>query len=352
MSPRTTSSLSGTSQARMRWPAQACIDQGADVVILEPHERNVFGAMTSRSTGAVVSVMAPADAEVLVIQRPTSEPLVRSIPFLRAKGVTVVVDFDDDLSNIHPTNPAFAAHHPTRDATNHWRWAEQACRDATMVTVSTPALAAKYGAHGRVRVLRNCVPDHYLDVEPAGEKWDGFGWAGSLHSHPDDLQALGPTAARLVRAGHEFTVIGPPSGVGRVLGLDGDPPGTGLVAFDRWPSEVARLSVGIAPLASTRFNSAKSNWKLLEMLATGVPWVASDAPEYARLAAYGAVVSRPREWMRELGKLLSDASLRQERAERGRQVARTMTYSQNAHLWQEAWTDAVALERSRSTLAR
>lgn len=327
---------------RARWPAKALIKQGADVHILEADQRNQLGAITQG--GHVVSVMAP-ECDVLCIQRPTSQFLVESIPFLRAKGLAVCCDFDDDLSSVNPTNPAFHSMHPQRNPRNNWRWGEEAARLATLVTVSTPSLAAKYGAHGRVRVLRNCVPDHYLDVT-ADEKYDGFGWAGSLHSHPDDLQVLGPAAAKLVRAGHEFRVIGPPEGVGRALGLPADPEGTGVVPFDEWPAAMARLSIGIAPLADSRFNKAKSNYKLLEYLGAGVPFVASASWEYSRLAHLGAVVTRPREWERELGRLLTSPGLRADRAGAGREAAKDMTYSQNAHWWAEAWSDAIDLQRA------
>lgn len=333
----------------MRWPVAALIAQGHDVGILEPEHRGVRAVL---SGGHVISATFP-ECDVLVLQRPTSQRLVECIPFMQARGSAICIDFDDDLSNINPNNPAFAGMHPRRDATNHWRWAEQAARLADLVTVSTPALAKKYGGHGRVRVLRNCVPDHYLDVTPA-ERWGGFGWAGALHSHPGDLQTLGAAAAKLTQAGHEFQVVGPADGIGRVLGLSQDPQGTGLVPFNAWPHYVARLSVGIAPLNPTVFGESKSWWKPLEYAALGVPSVSGPTSEYRRLGALGATViaEKPRDWLRELGALLASEDLRAERAGKARAVAESLRYSLHACEWAEAWSDALANRRARPLVAR
>jgi glycosyltransferase involved in cell wall biosynthesis len=59
------------------------------------------------------------------------------------------------------------------------------------------------------------------------------------------------------------------------------------------------------------------------MAACGVPFVASPRPEYAELAAQGAGVlagDGARECRREVQRLLANATLRDELAQRGREV--------------------------------
>ena len=46
---------------------------------------------------------------------------------------------------------------------------------------------------------------------------------------------------------------------------------------------VAKLGIGVAPLADTKFNAAKSWLKMAEMAALGVPCVVSPRAEYMRL---------------------------------------------------------------------
>ena len=122
-------------------------------------------------------------------------------------------------------------------------------------------------------MLRNRVPERYLDVPHVDNAT--IGWPGSVHSHPDDLRALGPAVQRLVREGVDYLGIGPDFGavpgdgaLRRMLGLDEDPPCSGTVSMQDWPTAVARLGVGLAPLADTQFNAAKSWLKPLEMMAT------------------------------------------------------------------------------------
>lgn len=292
--------------------------------------------------------------DVVVLQRVTHAYMAQAVSVLRSKGVAVVVDVDDDLSAIHPSNPAWAMHHPGNEGRrmaggqvnrHSWRNLAAACRDATLVTVSTPALLDAYARHGRGVVLPNYLPDHYYGLPRTDS--DVVGWPGSYHSHPNDPEAVGGAVARLVDEGAEFVMRGDPAGAGKAFGLARDPAGGG-VPIEEWPRAVASLGVGMAPLADTRFNAAKSWLKPLEMCAAGVPWVASPRAEYARLHALGAgiLADRPRTWYRELKRLRESAALRQELSEAGREVAERLRLSQHAWRWQEAWARAYEMQQA------
>jgi len=123
--------------------------------------------------------------------------------------------------------------------------------------------------------------------------------------------------------------------------------------MNHWPAGVAKLGVGIAPLADTRFNKSKSFLKPLEMSALGVPWVASPRAEYVRLhrKGVGALADTPRRWHKELSRLLSSPRLRAERAEAGRAVAETMRVRDNAWRWIEAWERAALLQKESRPVA-
>lgn len=347
----------GCGAYRLAWPGRA-VDGTHDVTVIAPGSRDVRIDIDHR--GRPARETFPADADVIVFQRPTNGYMSQVIPLLRARGVAVVVDMDDDLSAIHPRNPAFAALQPTipgpggrrRRNLHSWHNAAQACRDATLVTVTTPALAERYGAHGRVRVIPNYVPRWYLDVEH--DDSDLIGWGGVVGTHPDDLQVVGPSIAKLIRtAGARFETVGDPAGVGRALGIGDDPPSPGPVVLDEWPRAIARFGIGIAPLAFTRFNSAKSRLKPLEYAAVGVPWVGSPLPDYAgfhRLGT-GLIATRPKDWERLLRQLLRDPSRRAELSEAGRTVASEHTIEGNAWRWAEAWADAAELQRHPAAIA-
>lgn len=330
---------------RIIWPGEALAAQGMDVTVVRQGESSGLNGLKLR--GKISTVQAP-DCDVIVFQRPASRQMLEFIPFLRRKGIAVVVDIDDDLARIHPSNPAFAGMHPTTSPDYNWELVAECCKQASLVTVSTPALLPRYGAHGRARLVYNCVPSWYLGI-PRDSDRATIGWAGAMHSHPDDLDAPAMALARLHREGHELRFVGPDEGVAKKLGVD-LPEGafTGNLNFDRWmPSIALRLGIGVAPLADTTFNAAKSWLKPLEYSAAGVPWVASDAPEYRRLARLcdAPLATKPKQWYSELRKLLDEPSRRADLSARVRETAAELTVERNAYMWAEAWQAALDLER-------
>lgn len=338
----------GCGSYRLIWPAEALRVQGHDVRVVPPSNRTGIGGEVDTRTGKLVNVQIPPDADVIVMQRVSMAHLSNAIKMIRAKGVAVVIDMDDDLTKIDPNNPAFwAMRTDSGDKRHNWRNAHQACLDATLVTVSTPALLPIYAPHGRGVVLENCVPESYLQVPH--EDSAVMGWPGSTHSHPFDLQEVGPAVARLAREGHTYRGVGPVDGLRAALGLETDPEVTGSVELDEWPQALAGLGVGLAPLADTGFNAAKSRLKIVELSSCGVPWVASPRAEYARFhqrTGVGLLAERPKDWYRQLKRLVTDPALRADQSAAGRAAMGDHTIEGNAWRWLDAWASADRLKRS------
>jgi hypothetical protein len=355
---------SGCGHFRLIWPVQALLQSGeagglpsdVEIEMRPPTDRDLKMRVDGDHVHDVLDI---EPGSVYVFQRLTHRWMAEAVPIIRSKGAAVVIDIDDDLSSIHPRNPAYDTYHPRNEGAwdrerrevNRHSWAnlQRACREATLVTVSTPALLNRYAAHGRGQVLFNYLPDIYYGVPH--EDSPVVGWPASLHSHPDDPSALGGALARLTAAGTAFRVTGDPTGVGAAFGLREDPSGaSGPITVDRWPTAVAELGVGIAPLADTRFNACKSWLKPLEMSALGVPWVASPRAEYERLHRRGAGVlaDTPRRWHREIERLVSSPGLRAERAEAGREVAAGLMLRDHAWRWLEAWSRASDLQKGQA----
>lgn len=286
-------------------------------------------------------VDAVSDADVAVFARPTRWTLVEAIRCLQARGVAVVVDMDDDFTAIDPQNTAWAATRTVED----WKAASEACRIADLVTVTTPALARRYAPHGRYAILPNYIPKAYLDIA-ADRDGRSVGWAGSVSTHPNDLQVTRGGVATAVReTGSRFLVVGDGLNVQRNLGLDAPVLATGLVPLEDYPEAVARFDIGIVPLADSPFNRAKSALKLLEYSALGVPAVVSPSPDNLRLGA-GVVARKPRDWRRELVRLLADTSYRTDMTQAGRDIAEANTIEGNGWRWAEAWACALTNHRS------
>jgi hypothetical protein len=146
--------------------------------------------------------------------------------------------------------------------------------------------------------------------------------------------------------GAAFRTVGDGKGTGAAFGLPVDVSGA-PVELEDWPAAVASLGVGIAPLADTRFNAAKSWLKPLEMSALGVPWVASPRAEYARLHRLGAgmLADNSRRWYRALRRLLDSEAARKEQAEANRAVADSLRLRDRCGEWMTAWERALHIQR-------
>jgi glycosyltransferase involved in cell wall biosynthesis len=346
---------------RLIWPAAALRAAGHDVRVVLPQQRAGIGGDIDTKTNQLKNVIIPPDADVIVLQRVAFAHMAQAVPMIRARGVAVVVDMDDDLTKIDPSNPAFWALRTDgvgRMAHHNYRNAHAACLTATLVTLSTPALLKVYAPHGRGVVIENRIPAGYLDIEHVDSAT--LGWPGSVHSHPADLHQLGPAVQRLVHEGATYRGVGPDyadvpgdGALRRALGLAQDPPVTGAVDMSEYPRRVAEIGVGLAPLAQTAFNSAKSWLKPLEMMACGVPFVAQNFEEYRRLMLYAGLIGHgvantPKDWYRKLKALVLSQPLREEISETGRDFASRMTIEGNAWHWWEAWAAAFDLQKGRA----
>lgn len=351
----------GCGHHRLIWPARVLQELGYDVHVVRQEDRKLEFVVDQDDV--VRDVKIGHDVEVIVFQRVTHGYLAQAVKLLTDRGVTVVVELDDDLTAIDPGNPAFRALHPDKQglgprnvqAQHSWRNLNEACRHASLVTATTPALLERYAPHGRGRVLPNFLADHYYGIEHEDSRI--IGWPASLPSHPNDPTVVGPAIARLVNEGERFHVTSVGPGVGKAFGLADDSRVEMLrTAVDllNWPTTLAeRIGIGIAPLADTRFNAAKSWLKPLELSAVGIPWIGSPSPEYRRLNEIGCgmIAKSPQDWYKMIRFVLRNDAFRREESEKCREVARQLALRDHAWLWWDAWQDAIEYQRVRTPAA-
>lgn len=344
--------LYGCGWYRLLHSSRVLVQQGHDVRVIPPNDRRGIRGTTD-DQGNLVDIEAPADADVMVFQRVTHRQIADGFPILRRRGIAVVIDIDDDLDRIDPRNPAWSALHPKISGKHSWVTAGHACANATMVTVSTPALLKRYAPHGNGVVLPNFIPAEYLSI-PRHDT-PVFGWGGSLHSHPGDLQVMGDAPARLMREGGLMRVVGPPDGIRNALGLPFEPDSTGALPIDRWALGLSTLGVGMTPLADTVFNDSKSRLKFIEKASLGIPVVFTPKPDYLALhkeTGVGVPASKPKDWYRELKRFVEDATLRAQESVRVRQAVAHLTYEHQAWRWMQVWEDALKRQRSSALVRR
>jgi Glycosyl transferases group 1 len=326
----------GCGYYRLIWPVQILKHHGFDIKIIQPGKRQFFINQNN-------NIVVPPDTELIVMQRPASVFHIKLIEALRQAGIAVVIDMDDDLTAVDPTNRAFHFYRHHNDKIFSWKYTVEACRQATLITTSTPALLKTYEAEDRGVVLRNYVPAAYLEMEP--RQVATFGWAGNTYSHYNDLGIISSTVRDLTTQGYEFRVVGGDRRMAHALRLDTHPIMTGDVPFFRWTQAISEhIGVGLVPLAPTKFNTGKSRLKGIEYMAAGVPWVASPREEYRELhreSGCGALADTPKQWYTIVKKLLDDGDFRQSQVEMGRAYMSDQTYEAQAWRWAEAWQSAI-----------
>lgn len=332
----------GSAFYRMEEPSRVLAALGVDV---EVSTGISVTAEQNTKTNLVTVSDIQEDIDLLVVQRPLDNALTSLIQQAKRQGIATIVEIDDDFHTVHRDN--VAAKHLNSLTYSGADWISKACKEADLVSVSTPALL-KYAPHKRSAVLRNNVPESIFATPNlrAGEL--SLGWSGTVSTHPNDLQQTrGVIAELLSNEDLRFNVVGDGELVRRNLGLPKDYPlyATGWVdRSDYFSALSATMDVGIVPLELSNFNNAKSDLKGLEMAALGIPFVASPTAEYLRLEAYGVgkTAKAPGDWRRHLRTLLDDSSRRERIAESYRdRIQETRTYELNAHQWLQAWEQAI-----------
>lgn len=283
--------------------------------------------------GAAMAAGGLRDFDVIHVFRYHERETRRAIRALRDAGAAIVWDNDDE----------FGGSEQLRSQQTNAQVAEM-LQLAHVVTTTSPALAAQYrdwGA-GEVRVVENYLPDSYAAERPPRADGIVVGWTAAAE-HRHDLAALGirDVLTRLLAEHPQVRVVS----AGLKLGLQSDRYAyTEVVQYQELARYVGAFDVGIAPIADVPFNRAKSNVKVKEYAAMGVPWLASPIGPYAALGEKqgGRLVPDDR-WYDELTRLVRDERARRKLAKRGLKWGASQRLRRNVGEWEAAVRRAVEL---------
>ena len=306
---------SGAGQFRTLWPAEAI----GDIEVKWMNKKTVFtDARLAENPFAELGDDLP---DVVVTQVPVSFTMLAGVNWLKANGVKVVIDFDDDTSAIDPQAAHWAEQHPSHSEWNNWKIEQMIAKEASLITVTTPALKKKYEKLAPTVLIPNCVPKWYFDIKPKYERW-GVGWSGNIAIRPGDLAtthgALAEFPLRWIGAGQKIETV-PKEDRAEFSLRQGEMLKKVTEELGRVPSEVSpwldingeyqqhisTFKVGVVPLKDNHFNNCKSALTGLSYAALGVPFVATPTDPYLQLNA-GLYASRNREWRGKVKKLLSE----------------------------------------------
>lgn len=344
----------GCGHYRLLWPGEVLKRRGLDVEIM-PSKSPIWMQTSTRPSGRREAHLVKApECDVLILQRCMDWRWQHAIPQMRAAGIRVVMDIDDDLHALRGDHVGFLDFKPGKNPDINWENMLRAADECDLVTATTQPILDRYARNTNGVLLPNCIPAPVLAVDRYARAAEGvlIGWSGSTDTHPGDLDTIHGIIPRVLRrTGADFGVLGNAKGVRKALGLREEPVHMPRVPIADYYAFLAQFDIGVAPLLRHSFNAAKSWLKPLEFAACGVPCVAAATPEYLRAEAEGLCVTaaNPAAWDAELSSLASSEVLRYARGEAARHAARRWTIEAHAREWAEAWTGSTEVELSEPT---
>lgn len=290
------------------------------------------------------------DADVVHMMRMCHPALPRLVRRLHRRGVAVVWDNDDERVAVvrEPTGRQQGAMAMQR----YFATMRGIASAVDLVTTPSAALAELHASMSarEVRILPNRLPPTFARPERVmPHSGVRIGWhAMPMHAPAFEALGLRGTLEHLLARHAHVSIVA----IGLDLGIQSRRyehiPG---IAYDALPQQIVHFDVGIAPLAETAVEQARSDKKLKEYAALGVPWLASASGPYAHLGEQqGGRLVTDGDWFAAIDQLVRDADARRVLSQRGLRWAAGETIEAHVETWEQAFEDAV--EHARSPAVR
>lgn len=263
---------------------------------------------------------------------------------LRRQGVLVSLDDDDDSAAAPDELEAFVEEGSLELARRDFARLLARAPEVDLVTTPSDAIADRFEQAGavNVQVIDNHLFADWGRVRPGGHDGVVVGWhACAEHRLDADRLEIAASLARLLADHPQLRVVT----IGLDLGIEHERYShEDGVPFDRLTARLADFDIGIAPLADIPFSRGRSNVKVREYAAAGVPWLASDALPYQGLGkSEGGRLVAEGDWYDAIDALIRAP---RDRAKLGRQAhgwAERETIENMAEVWEETFLETIDL---------
>jgi glycosyltransferase involved in cell wall biosynthesis len=285
--------------------------------------------------------------DAFVISRPV-EPICNFAKVAMEAGKVVIIDMDDDFHRIPKSAPGYnilgpgAIGHENGHPGDYLRELDKAIKNVTGFTCPSAVIGERYGRLD-YKLVPNCFDEeneHWTASRLGDPDMFTIGWAGTA-THMQDFLMVVPTLRRILQERpYVRLVLGVDEAIYRLfsdipenqkLFLPGVP-------YEVYPSIFRYWDVSLAPLEDTLFTRAKSDLKLIETGARGIPFVASPLPQYTAWGVGGLFARTPDEWYEALNRLIDSPELCWELGQAGKEKAWS---ERTTKLFGERWIEVL-----------
>lgn len=300
---------------------------------------HVAGPLPSERGAADAALLAQCD--VALVYHRSDKATRAALEEASAAGVALVYDIDDDYT-------AVPADHPRRDELlGAFERTLAIARLADLMTATTEPVAERYREHGvsEVEVIPNMVGPRGV-APPREHEGLVVGWVAG-QEHRDDMErlGLGDVLEDLLDRHRDLRV----EGIGVDLDLSDRYHHDRFVPFPELRDRISGFDIGIAPLTDTVLNRARSDIKVKEYAARGVPWLASPVGPYVGLGErQGGRLVDDTSWYDAIDRLLRKRRERRRLSSSGLAWARTQTIASTARIWEAALMRAIDRKNAQS----
>lgn len=328
------------------------------------------GAKTSMNLGYSNDILQEYD--YILAQRQHSKEIKEFLKRAKWYGKTVVYELDDNVHAIHPNSPVFDSYKPGSEILHS---IEDILHLVDGMFTTSAELSNQYSKYNKKTwVLPNCIDIGLRDWDTRPERDERLGdkivigWAGSI-THQDDAMVMGASLKNVLEKYPQtiFAVCSAYQTMGifirdlkipedRVVRIE-------PVSFEKYPQILPQFDISLAPLVNTTFNLAKSDLKLKEAGAWGIPYVATMIAPYARFhtdtqGQGGYLATGVKDWEDKISQLVEDEEDRRTKgAFIGNYIRTECSMEANAFKWAHALREAKDLatfnpEAERKILVR
>lgn len=287
----------------------------------------------------------------VISQREVRDYMMELLVYGKEKfGYKLIYELDDDLHQIDPFNHAYK--YFNKDVLHS---IEKFWKHCDALFVSTPDLAGHYSRfHNRIYQLPNCIDFKRFNWNPP-ERDDRLygmvvvGWAGG-HTHSGDQYCLGNSLRRILDENSNvlFGICSSMPMMNQFVGFC-DLPHNKVVLLEPVPIEQyptrLQFDIGLAPLRDSEFNRAKSDLRLKEYGAMGIPYVATDISPYRRfhldsMGRSGYLARGVNDWYEAMTHLIHNESERKAMSSVAVvNIHENHNIETKCHLWGDAMLD-------------